>query len=244
MSNASSSRRWKSAPFFNQAIPPRDNVNTVVLTEVNSASLAEQAYVALEAKLVTLQLEPGALVSEGDLIGMTGIGRTPVREAIQRLAQQELFQVIPRKGLLVAPVSRAGMLSILETRKPLERLIVHRAALNARDEQRSGLSAIAREFATSNERFDEFLRLDHELDVLLDECAANPFASTALLPLRSHSRRFWYFHRAQIQLADAIAAHAQMARLVARRDFNGAQKASDGIIAVLERLASSVDRVS
>jgi DNA-binding GntR family transcriptional regulator len=219
-------------------------MNTVVLREVNASSLAEQAYTLLEEKLVTLQLEPGALVSEGDLIEMTRIGRTPVREAIQRLAQQELFQVIPRKGLLVSPVSRSGMLNILETRKPLERLVVHRAALNARDEQRGGLSAIARQFATAHERFDEFLRLDHELDVLLDECAGNPFTAAALAPLRSHSRRFWYFHRMQIQLSDAISAHAQMARLVARRDFNGAQKASDGIIAVLERLVGGLDRIS
>jgi len=219
-------------------------VNTAVLSEVNAHSLAEKAYTLLEEKLVTLQLEPGSLVSEGDLIEMTRIGRTPVREAIQRLAQQELFEVIPRKGLLVAPVSRSSMMDILEARKPLERLIVHRAALNAKDDQRSALSAVARQLANAHERFDEFLRLDHALDVLLDECSGNPFTSAALAPLRSHSRRFWYFHRTQIQLSDAISTHSQMARLVARRDSNGAQKASDAIIAVLERLVTGVDRTS
>jgi DNA-binding GntR family transcriptional regulator len=209
-----------------------------------SASLAEQAYTLLEEKLVTLQLEPGAMVSEGDLIEMTGIGRTPVREAIQRLAQQNLFHVMPRRGLLITPVKPNDMLNILETRKPLERLVVHRAALNARDEQRSGLSAIARNMSTSHERFEEFLRLEHALDVLLDECAGNPFTAAALAPLRCHSRRFWYFHRAQVQLSDAIIMHAQMARLVARRDYNGAQKASDAIMAVLERLVNQIERSS
>jgi DNA-binding GntR family transcriptional regulator len=219
-------------------------VNTAVLSDINGYSLAERAYTLLEEKLVTLQLVPGSLVSEGDLIEMTRIGRTPVREAIQRLAQQELFRVMPRKGLLVAEVSRPGMLDILETRKPLERLAVHRAALNARDDQRSALSAVARQLANAHERFDEFLRLDHALDVLLDECSGNPFTAAALAPLRSHSRRFWYFHRTQIQLSDAISAHSQMARLVARRDSSGAQKASDAIIAVLERLAAGVNRAS
>lgn len=219
-------------------------MNIAVLREINDYSLAEQAYTLLEEKLVTLQLEPGSLVSEGDLIEMTRIGRTPVREAIQRLAQQELFQVIPRKGLLVAPVSRSAMLNILEIRKPLERLVVQRAALNARDDQRSALSAVARQFANVHERFDEFLRLDHELDVLLDECSGNPFMTAALAPLRSHSRRFWYFHRKQVQLSDAISVHSQMARLIARRDSNGAQKASDAIIAVLERLVTGGDRIS
>ena len=217
-------------------------MNAPQLEEVGASSLAEQAYLLLEEKLVTLQLQPGAFVSEGDLIEMTRIGRTPVREAIQRLAQQELFEVIPRKGLRVTPVNREDMLNILETRKPLERLVVQRAALNARDDQRSGLSAIARELAVAHERFDEFLRLDHALDILLDECASNPFASTALAPLRTHSRRFWYFYRAQVQLSDAIAAHAQMARLVARRDVNGAQKASDAIIAVLERIVGGTEK--
>jgi len=212
--------------------------------EAISSSLAQQAYELLEEKLVTLQLPPGALVSEGELIEMTGIGRTPVREAIQRLANQELLQVIPRKGLLVTPVSRTGMLHILETRKPLERLVVHRAALNARDEQRSSLSAIARDMALVHERLDDFLRLDHELDKLVDECANNPFATAALAPFRSHSRRFWYFHRQQVKLVDAITAHATLARLIARRDASGAEKASDATIAVLERLAGGIDRIS
>ena len=210
--------------------------------EYNSSSLARKAYELLEEKLVTLQIPPGALVSEGELIEMTGIGRTPVREAIQRLASQELLQVIPRKGLMVTPVSRTGMLHILEARKPLERLVVHRAALNARDEQRSKLSAIARDIALVHESLDDFLRLDFELDKLIDECAINPFATAALAPFRSHSRRFWYFHRRQVKLADAITAHAALARLIARRDSGGAEKASDASIAVLERLVAGLDR--
>ena len=209
------------------------------------ASLSQQAYVLLEHKLVTLQLAPGSLISEGELIEMTGIGRTPVREAIQRLAQHELFQVIPRKGLLVTPVSRSGMLQILETRKPLERLVAHRAAINAHDDQRSALAAIARDMAAIHDRLDSFLKLDLELDGLLDQCAGNPFTAAALAPLRCHCRRFWYFHREVMQLSDAINAHAKMARLVARRDFNGAQKASDANVAALERLVTGmVDRVN
>lgn len=209
-----------------------------------TSSLAQQAYELLEERLVTLQLAPGALISEGDLIEITGIGRTPVREAIQRLANQDLFQVIPRKGLMVTPVSRTGLLHILEARKPLERLVVHRAALNARDEQRSALSAIARDMAMVHDRLDDFLRFDYRLDQLVDECANNPFATAALAPFRSHSRRFWYFHRKQVKLADAITSHASLARLIARRDAAGAEKASDAAIAVLERLVSGIDRIS
>jgi DNA-binding GntR family transcriptional regulator len=210
---------------------------------VSPHSLAGQAYAQLEEKLVTLALQPGAVVSEGHMIEITGLGRTPVREAIQRLAHQDLVKVIPRKGLMVTPVSRTGMLDILEARKPLERLLVYRASLNANDAQRSTLSGIARELTISHDRFPEFLRLDQALNALLDECSGNPYAISALAPLRSHCRRFWFFHQEHIQLSDSIQAHGKMARLVARRDFNGAQKAVDGVISVLERLVTSLDPI-
>jgi len=116
-------------------------------------SLAQQAYDVLEEKLVTLALPPGTRVSEGQLIEMTGFGRTPVREAIQRLAQQELFLVLPRKGLVVTPINRASMVHILEVRKPIERVIVYRAALNAMDGQRSEIAAIARKLTISHDSF-------------------------------------------------------------------------------------------
>ena len=213
-------------------------------SSVNPESLAEHAYHLLEEKLVTLALPPGSMVSEGDLIKMIGLGRTPVREAIQRLGHQEFFDVLPRRGLLVTPVNRSSMLQILEARKPLERLIVYRASVNAKDDQRGGLSAIARELTISHDNFHEFLRLDHKMDELLDLCAGNPFATAAILPLRSHCRRLLHFHRAGMKLSDAISVNSKMARLVARREFRGAQKASDGRIVVLERLIADVDRFS
>ena len=94
----------------------------------------------------------------------------------------------------------------------------------------------------SHDSFEDFLRLDRSLDDLMDVCAGNPYASTAVAPLRSHSRRFWYFHRMRMQLSDAISAHSTLARLIARRDYNGAQKASEAVIAVMERLVGSVER--
>jgi DNA-binding GntR family transcriptional regulator len=206
-------------------------------------SLADQAYRSLEQKLVALELPPGSVLSEGQLIELTGYGRTPVREAMLRLAQQGLFRVMPRKGLAVTPVERASMLHILEARKPLERVIVYRASINARDTQRSELSAIAREMTVSHDSFGGFMVLIADLDELLDRCAGNAFATAAVAPLRSHCRRFWNYHRDRIQLSDAISVYSKMARLIARREFNGAQKASDAVIAVMERMAGSIGPV-
>ncbi|MDX1380572.1 MAG: GntR family transcriptional regulator, partial [Xanthomonadales bacterium] len=89
-----------------------------------AARLSEQAYAALEQRLVTLDLPPGMLVTERDLVELTGIGRTPVREAVLRLADEGLLQVLPRKGLQVAPVSRRQLARVLELRRAVERLVV------------------------------------------------------------------------------------------------------------------------
>ena len=218
-------------------------MNRASTNPVKSHSLAEQAHHLLETQIVTLQIAPGTLLTEKDLARITGIGRTPVREAIQHLASSGLLQVLPRKGLMVTAVAPGSMQHLLEARRPLENLIVYRAALNARDEQRSGLSAIARSLTISYDRFEDFVRLDYELNHLLDTCSGNPYATSAVLPLRSHCRRFWYFYRDRMQISDSISALSKMARLVARREFKGAQKASDSIIAVLERMVTKVDRL-
>ena len=210
----------------------------------SKSSLAGEAYAIIESMLVTMKLAPGSMVSEGELIRITGIGRTPVREAIQRLAVQDLLQVIPRKGLMVTAVSRSSMLHLLEVRKPLENLIARESALLATDKQRGRFSEAARDLATAHDDFDQFLKIDRIIDQLLDQCCGNPFAIAAVAPLRSHSRRFWYFNRQHVQLSDTISAHAKLARLVARRDFEGAARASDALIGLLERLVVRLDRLS
>ena len=214
------------------------------MSRSDQASLAEKSYRALEERLVTLELPPGSLVSEGELIRLTGFGRTPVREAIQRLAHHDLFEIIPRKGLLVSSVSRSGLTQILEARRPLDRLIVYRAAMQANDEQRSGLARLARELTSCHDDFARFLAKQREIDELLDVCCGNPYAIQAVTPLRIHCRRFWNYYRDHVKLSDVIAAHSHLVRLSARRDLKGAQKASDGIIQLTERLVAGLDHLS
>jgi DNA-binding GntR family transcriptional regulator len=96
-----------------------------------TGSLAEQAYRVLEEQLVTLKLAPGELIAEKDLMSRANIGRTPVREAIQRLSAEGLLQVLPRKGLMVTPLRRTDLTRIIEARRVLERLMVVKASICA-----------------------------------------------------------------------------------------------------------------
>lgn len=207
-------------------------------------SLSARAGRALEEMLVTLQLPPGALVQEQELAESLGIGRTPVREAVQKLAGQGLLRVMPRKGLLVPPVSRAELGQIIEARRVMERLLVVKAAERADSDQRSALEMLAAHIEQSASDLETFLRQDRRLDELLESACGNEYLVQALAPMHAHCRRLWYLHRERLDLTRSVQLHAGLARAVASGDGSGAIRALNGIIVLLEELVGGLDAVS
>ncbi len=220
-------------------------VSAVAATVPHGAgSLAGQAFRALERMLVTLELEPGALALERELVETVGIGRTPVREAVQQLAGYGILRVLPRKGLMVAPVSRSELTQVMEARRVLERLLVVKAAERAGPDQRRVLDLMAAQIEAARQDPGAFLRLDRHLDELLEDACRNPYLVQALAPLHIHCRRLWYMHRDSLDSAQAAWLHAGLARAVAGGDGSGAVRALNGIIAILEDLVSRLDTMS
>src|ERR1700686_4867966 len=86
-------------------------------------TLTEKAYRALEEDIVTLRIPPGSVVSEAMLSQRLGVGRTPVREALQRLAREWLVVIMPRRGIMVAEIDPVRQLRLLEARREIERLL-------------------------------------------------------------------------------------------------------------------------
>jgi DNA-binding GntR family transcriptional regulator len=208
------------------------------------SSLAEQAYNRLENQLVTLELAPGSALLEKDLAERTGLGRTPVREAVQRLAAQGLLQVLPRKGLVVAPVLRSDLAQIVEVRRVLERLMVVKAAERASADQRQALKALAAHLDNIAGDLDAFFRIDRRLDEILATACGNQHLVGSLAPMHSHCRRLWYMNRGRLDLETAVGMHARLAEAVAEGDGAGAVRALNGIIGVLEDLISELDSLS
>lgn len=206
-------------------------------------SLAEQAYDALEARIVTLVWAPGEMLQERDLVEATGIGRTPVREAVQRLADQGLLKVLPRKGLMVAPLRKSELAQVIEARRVIERMLVVKAAERADADLRAALVLIAGQFARSAGRPERFMQLDRALDVLLARACGNHYLAAALAPLHAHCRRLWFRERESMDLSQAADAHRGMAEAVAGRDGSGAIRALNGIIAVLEAQLGALDEL-
>ena len=201
------------------------------------ATLTEQAYRAIEEAIVTLQVPPGEVVSEAQIAGRVGFGRTPVREALQRLARERLVHILPRRGIVVAAVDVAEQLRLLEVRREIERLTARAAAQRADAAQRAQFLAIAGEMEQAAAAADEtgFLRLDRQLNLLVLDAARNEFAAAAMALLHGLSRRFWFMHsRRASGFGESAVVHAALARAIAAGDAAAAAAASDALSDFIE----------
>ena len=200
-------------------------------------TLTERAYRALEEAIVTLAFAPGAVVSEQQLSAHVGLGRTPVREALQRLARERLVRILPRRGIQVAAVEVQEQLRLLEMRREIERFSARAAAARADVAQRDGFRRIAEamdQAATTNDE-TAFLRQDRALNLLVLDAARNEFAAAAMALMHGLSRRFWFIHwRRSADLPQAAAMHAALARAIADGTPDGAGAASDRLIDYIE----------
>jgi len=188
--------------------------------------------------IVTLKLAPGAAVSEQELAASLGIGRTPIREALQRLARESLVAILPRRGILVSEVNVKRQLRLLEVRRVLERLIATSAARRATDAERARLRELAARFEGSARMNDDvtFMRTDREFNTLCSAASHNEFAAGAMTLMHSLSRRFWYIHYKQAADMPLTAKlHADIARAIAAGDEEKAAKASDKLLDVIEK---------
>src|ERR1700760_2986647 len=125
--------------------------------------LADRAYKALRDRLVTLRIARGAPIDE-DLIGRElEMGRTPVREAIKRLALENLVTVFPRRGTFASEINITDLAHISDVRQQLEAHAAYRAAERLTTARRAELEALlARIEATDGADRDELIELDAE----------------------------------------------------------------------------------
>lgn len=196
------------------------------------ASLSETAYRRLEEAIVTLSLRPGAVLTEAQLIELVGVGRTPVREALIRLAQQGLVEILPRKGVVVTAINAIDIMAALDAREVLERLIASDAAKRASPQERIAMIEKARAMRAAAEAGDvkAYMRLDKELDAAVAAAARSPYATRAVEPLQALIRRAWYYFEREEDLVPAAAHHVAFAQALATEDPGAASAASDALM--------------
>jgi len=194
----------------------------------SSELLADRAYTALRDRIVALRIAPGAPINEDALGRELDMGRTPVREAIKRLALENLVTVFPRRGTFASEINITDLAHISDVRQQLEGHAAYRAAQRLTAARREELEALlVRIDESAGGPRDEQMRLDAEIHRFVHRSTANPYLEETLARYFNLSLRIWYLvldrlphlgervreHRA---LLEAIRdGHADRARAIA-----------------------------
>lgn len=187
----------------------------------SSARLSDQAYAALKREIVSLELAPGAVLSEPELTVRLGIGRTPLREALQRLAEEDLVVVLPHRGTFVSPVGAADVQAVFELRVELDAFAARLAAERATSSQIEGLRLLVDGFA------GEAAEFDREFHEGIAAAAHNPY-------LERTARRLYVLGMRMLNLlripresaAEMRVEFGPIVEAIAARDAQGAAEAA------------------
>lgn len=142
----------------------------------DNVSAARRVYLSLRQRIVEMNMLPGVRIIERDLADELGISRTPVHEAVQRLAEEGLVEVIPRSGTFVARIPLEGLDEAMMVRNALESAIIEKAAARSTPEGLALLRGILEQQAAAiaASDFRAFHRSDEMFHSTLAELSGYP----------------------------------------------------------------------
>lgn len=193
---------------------------------------AELAYDQIEQLISTLKLEPNQPIVENDLVKMTGLGRTPIREALMQLVANGLIEQQPRRGMRVSEIRIAEHLMLIDTRRVLERLIAAASAKRATPAQKEEILLHAEEMvqAAKSGNLEAYMIADKNLDRINHQASRNPYAIHAITPLIIQCRRFWYAYQHEGDLEKGALCHLQLATGINTADPDLAMQGADALM--------------
>ena len=200
---------------------------TIPPEEAPAARLvAERAYVELRDRIVTLRLAPGTALREDELMREMAIGRTPLREAVKRLALENLVAVQPRRGTFVTGVEASDIVNITEVRAELEGYAAELAALRMHGEARAAAEALVDEIeeVTKPHEQEWLMRFDERIHHFIWEASGNPYLVETLERYFTHSLRIWYLVLDRVPgLGHAVHDQMHLLDALLARDGAGAR---------------------
>ena len=197
----------------------------VIESAETARSQSEEAYLRIRERIVSLDMRPGSVVNEGRLREELQIGRTPIREALQRLARENLVRSVPHRGTFVTDVNITDLARITEVRVVLEAHAARLAAerLSAADR---GCFADLLQVLEHGPSVDqqELMRLDQRIHRQIYVAARNSFLESTLERYFNLSLRLWYLVLDRdVSLREAVAEHAELLRAILSGDPDGAE---------------------
>lgn len=223
-------------PIATKPAAPEAEIS-VELTKQQPLLLKDEAFITLERMIVIGQLAPGQWVSEKDMMDVSGHSRASVRHAVQRLEDQQLVKIFPRRGAQIGPMDYQRQFRLLELRRVVEGLVAGSAAKRASREQKARFKEFSDGFRQIVENHDpiSMIELDLENYSLMLEAADNPFASKAMAVVKGLSRRFWVLHHEKHgDVKEMARSHQAVAAAIAMGDPEAAEQAVSRLVDYVE----------
>jgi DNA-binding GntR family transcriptional regulator len=200
--------------------------------------LADRAYAELRDRIVTLQIPPGSPIDEDQLGDDLGMGRTPVREAIKRLALENLVTVFPRRGTFASEINITDLAHISDVRAQLEGHAAYRAAERITDAQRGELDDLLDELGRSqgSDDVEALMALDTRVHRFIYRCAGNPYMEETLGRYYNLSLRIWYLVLDRLpHLFARVHEHDDVLKAIADGEAENAREILADHISTFER---------
>ena len=190
-------------------------------------SQSEAAYLSIRDRILSLAMPPGSLVHEARLQEELSIGRTPIREALQRLAHEKLVRSVPNRGTFVTDVNITDLARITEVRVVLEGHAARLAAERCTAADRADIRRLLDELQTERVNDQrELMRLDQEIHRRIYRCARNAFLESTLDRYFNLSLRLWFLVLDHgVRLREAVAEHTSMLEAVLAGEGGRAEEA-------------------
>jgi DNA-binding GntR family transcriptional regulator len=199
--------------------------------------LADRAYVELRDQIVTLVLPPGAPLDEEALGRALKLGRTPLREAVKRLALENLVAVYPRRGTFVCEINITDLAHISDVRVELEGHAAYRAAQRLTAEQREELDALLAEVAEPGTSAPaDLMGLDARIHRFVYRCAGNPYLRDTLERYLNLSLRIWYLALGRLpHLFERVHEHGDLLTAIRDGEADSARAIATDHVETFER---------
>jgi DNA-binding GntR family transcriptional regulator len=206
---------------------------------ITAQSLSARAYAEIRNRIVRLELAPGDVLREESLQGELGIGRTPIREALQRLARDQFVSVIPRRGMLVTPIDVSELSLLFETRATMEpyagRLACMRGLADDWDEMQRVLAESADAPGDA-----ALLDVDRRCHEIIWRAAGNRFLTDTLDVLYAQSDRVWHMYLADVaNTRHAVDEHLDILEVLRSGDADASAAAIEAHVRAFDEQVRS-----
>ncbi len=156
--------------------------------------LAVCAYEAIVRKIISLEYQPSQHLEEGQLMEETGIGRTPVREALVRLQGEKMVESLPNKGMIVRPITLQNTKAMFESMLIIENGVAETAVKKDCSSLFKTMETANRKVrkAISENQVFKLVEANHEFHMGFAKCSQNEFLIRAVRDVRNEAKRLSY----------------------------------------------------